>query len=387
METSAYLYFMKYLIKTLLATGSILAGLFFIPGQAQESAHALAKEPENYISTTKTTNCFTLSESGQTAPLVVSNDEFPGVIRITGLVQEDLQKVTTYKPDLIVGKIPGSNAIIIVGTLGKSSLIEELVKQHKIDVSDLIGKWESSLMVVVDEPFTGVGKALVIAGSDKRGTIFGLLELSRNLGVSPWYWWADVPVRVQKSLYVRCGRYVTAEPKVKYRGIFLNDEVPALSGWSRTTFGGFNHKFYEKVFELILRLKGNFLWPAMWGSAFFDDDPLNGPLADEYGIVIGTSHHEPMGRAHDEWRRYGSGPWDYRKNSKVLAEYWKGGVERIKNWETLVTIGMRGDGDEPMSEESNIAVLEKIVRDQRSINIPMALHAHSINEILVLQFL
>jgi hypothetical protein len=208
---------------------------------------------------------------------------------------------------------------------------------------------------------------LVIAGSDKRGTIYGIYELSEQTGVSPWYYWADVPVKKQTDLYVKPGTYTDGEPAVRYRGIFLNDEAPALSGWAQETFGGFNSRFYAKVFELILRLKGNFLWPAMWGNAFYDDDPLNGPLADEYGIVTGTSHHEPLGRAHDEWRRYGEGAWNYDKNPETLRKFWRSGMERMKDWERLVTVGMRGDGDEPMSRESNVALLQKIVKDQRKI--------------------
>ena len=187
------------------------------------------------------------------------------------------------------------------------------------------------------------------------------------MGVSPWYYWADVPVRKSEKIFIKPGKFTAGEPAVKYRGIFLNDEAPALSGWSKATFGGFNHLFYEKVFELILRLKGNFIWPAMWGNAFYDDDPENGPLADKMGIVIGTSHHEPMGRAHAEWSKYGTGKWDYSKNQQVLAEFWRSGFERMKNYETVVTLGMRGDGDEPMSEESNIKLLEKIVKEQRNI--------------------
>ncbi len=213
----------------------------------------------------------------------------------------------------------------------------------------------------------GVKQALVIAGSDKRGTIFGIYDLSEKIGVSPWYWWADVPVKQQQNLYVLPGIHTQGEPAVKYRGIFINDEAPALSGWVFEKFGGFNHKFYKNVFELILRLKGNYLWPAMWGRAFYDDDPLNPQLADEYGVVIGTSHHEPCMRAHDEWRRYGKGPWNYEKNEDVLRDFWKEGISRMGSYESLVTVGMRGDGDEAMSAESNIALLEKIVADQREI--------------------
>jgi hypothetical protein len=156
-------------------------------------------------------------------------------------------------------------------------------------------------------------------------------------------------------------------PAVKYRGIFINDEAPCLSEWSKATFGGFNHLFYEKVFELLLRHKSNFIWPAMWGNAFYDDDSLNAVVADQYGIVIGTSHHEPMGRAHDEWRRYGKGKWNYDSNEVQLKKFWENGIRRLRNYESIVTVGMRGDGDMPMSRESNTSLLERIVTDQRTI--------------------
>jgi hypothetical protein len=161
-----------------------------------------------------------------------------------------------------------------------------------------------------------VSRALVIAGATSGDHL--RLTTSEQIGVSPWYWWADVPVRHREALYVRAGRHLRGEPAVKYRGIFLNDEAPALSGWTREKFGGFNSKFYVHVFELLLRLRANFLWPAMWGNAFNDDDPLNPKLADEYGVVIGTSHHEPLMRAHDEWRRYGRGHGDDEPRRVIL---------------------------------------------------------------------
>jgi hypothetical protein len=207
----------------------------------------------------------------------------------------------------------------------------------------------------------------VIAGSDKRGTIYGIYDLSREIGVSPWYWWADVPVRHAATVVVKAERLIVGEPKVKYRGIFINDEAPAFSGWSREKFGGINHHVYEHVFELILRLKGNYLWPAMWGNAFADDDSLNAKLADEYGVVMGTSHHEPMTRAQQEWHRYGQGPWNYEQNDSTLRAFWRAGIARMGTRENIVTIGMRGDGDLPMTNGSNIALLERIVSDQRKI--------------------
>jgi hypothetical protein len=152
-------------------------------------------------------------------------------------------------------------------------------------VDTLKGKWEAYRLQVVKNPFKGIDQALVIAGSDRRGTAYGVFTLSSQIGVSPWYYWADVPVKQKQEVYYTGGTWYDA-PAVKYRGIFINNEAPALSGWSKATFGGFNHKFYEKVFELILRMKGNYLWPAMWGSAFNDDDTLNPVLADKYGIVM-----------------------------------------------------------------------------------------------------
>jgi len=305
---------------------------------------------------------FPLLVSGKSVNIVTDIQDDKGVLRAVADLKDDFRKVSGNIPSEVVGK-----QAVIIGTVGKSAMIDRIIQNGQIDGKELKGKNEKYVITTVSNPADGIEKALVIAGSDKRGTIYGIYELSSQIGVSPWYYWADVPVVKQKNLFVKPGSYTDGEPAVRYRGIFLNDEAPALSGWANATFGGFNHQFYEKVFELILRLKGNFLWPAMWGSAFYDDDPLNGTLSDEYGIVIGTSHHEPMGRAHDEWRRYGKGVWNYDKNPEVLRDFWTEGMERMKDFETIVTVGMRGDGDEPMSEKSNIALLEKIVKDQRNI--------------------
>lgn len=322
---------------------------------------------KSFISFTKAKGSFTLAESGKVAPLVLGAEELPGIMRIAGYVQNDLYKVTGEKPELITGHIPASQQIIIAGTLGTSSLVNELIKNQKIDVSDIINKWEATLTQVVENPFPGVKKALVIVGSDKRGTIYGLLDLSKQIGVSPWYFWSDVPVPKQKNLYVKTGRYLSGEPKVKYRGIFLNDEEPALGRWAVKNYGGFNHEFYEKVFELILRLKGNFLWPAMWWASFNSDDPQNPILADEMGIVMSTSHHEPMMRAHAEWKPYGGKDWNYETNSEQLQKFWKEGIQRMGTHESVVTLAMRGDGDMAMSAGTNVALLEKIVANQRQI--------------------
>jgi hypothetical protein len=328
---------------------------------------ALAVETESYVVAEPGDGRFALVSDEQAAPLLLSDEDYPGVIRVARHLQADIERVTTKEPEIITGdKTPGKQ-IILIGTLGKNSLIDRLVREKKIDVVDIADRWETYLVTVVERPFDGVDRALVIAGSDKRGTIFGMFDLSAQIGVSPWYFWADVPVEKRSSLYVLPGRHTRGEPAVKYRGIFINDEAPALAGWVHGNFGKFNHEFYEHVFELVLRLRGNYLWPAMWGRAFYDDDPENPKLANEYGIVIGTSHHEPMMRAHVEWERYGSGAWNYEANELTLREFWAEGVRRMGSNESVVTIGMRGDGDMPMTEGANIALLERIVADQRKI--------------------
>lgn len=321
-----------------------------------------AYDKEQFVFTQKNTSYFPLALDGKPVSIHTDNSDYKGVLRAVNDLKEDLRKVTGNSPQQGATKFT-----LIIGTVGKSPTIDKLIQTGKIEAKDLKSKNEKYIIKTVTAPLEGIDAALVIAGSDKRGTIYGIYELSSQIGVSPWYYWADVPVVNQKNLYVKPGTYTEGEPAVQYRGIFLNDEAPALTGWSKATFGGFNHQFYEKVFELLLRLKGNFLWPAMWGSAFYDDDPLNGPLADEYGIVMGTSHHEPMALAQQDWKRRGEGAWDYTKNGEVLRKFWASGIERAKNWESLITIGMRGDGDEPMSEESNIDLLQKIVKDQRTI--------------------
>jgi hypothetical protein len=310
---------------------------------------------------------FPIISKGRAVSVCVSREDFPGVIRAVNQLKTDLGKISGNEPALRMDVPSGEKYVIMVGTLGKSKLIEQLILSKKLDVSEIKDKWESTLIQVVEKPFPGIKKALVIVGSDKRGTIFGIYDLTAKAGVSPWVWWADMPVKHHENLYVNQLKYILESPKVKYRGIFINDEAPALSGWVTEKFGGFNHQFYEHVFELILRLKGNFLWPAMWGRAFYDDDPLNPELADEYGVVIGTSHHEPMMRAHDEWRRFGSGPWNYQTNPEVLKKFWREGIIRRGNYESLVTVGMRGDGDAPMSQSADISLLEKIIGVQRTI--------------------
>ena len=269
----------------------------------------------------------------------------------------DFEQVTGVKPQR-----GGNDARVVIGTVGSNPQIDQWVKQGLL--KDLKGKTEKYIIKTI-------GKQLVIAGSDKRGTVYGIYELSRQIGVSPWYYWADVPVVKHPELYVKEGEYTDGEPAVRYRGLFLNDEAPCLTTWVKNTFGTNygGHQFYEKVFELILRLKGNYLWPAMWGWAFYADDPENLKTADKMGVMMGTSHHEPMARNHQEYARdrKGWGAWNYSTNKENLDRFFREGIERMKGTDDIVTIGMRGDGDEAMGNGTDTKLLETIIDNQRRI--------------------
>ena len=289
------------------------------------------------------------------ATIGYSQQEYEGVKIAIRNLQTDVQSVLGNSPKLLEGQ---DTTTILIGTIGRNPAIA------KLKLPDLKGKREKFII-------STIGKQIVIAGSDRRGTIYGIYELSRQLGVSPWYWWADVPTRKHKWACVMPGSYTDGEPAVELRGIFLNDEAPCLTSWVRNTFGTRygGHQFYEKVFELILRLKGNMMWPAMWMWSFYADDPENGKLADLMGIMMGTSHHEPMARNHQEYarRRKEWGPWNYQTNQTKLDQFFREGIERMKGTEDIVTIGMRGDGDEAMSETADTKLMERIIANQRKI--------------------
>jgi hypothetical protein len=331
------------------------------------------------VSDNASPNCFPLLRDGNAATLFLDSNDYTGVLRAAGDLQADIKRVAGTKPALTTNLSPAGIAVI-VGTLGKSSFVDNLIKAGKLNADAIAGKWESFIIATVDHPVPGVDQALVIAGSDKRGTIYGIYEISGQIGVSPWYYWADAPAKHHDQLFVRAGEYVQGPPSVKYRGIFLNDEDPDLTLWVREKYGPGAHTkanygagFYTNLFEVILRLKGNYLWPAMWGEAFNDDDTNNPVLADEYGIVMGTSHQEPMGRNQAEWdRNYQStyGSWNYAQIPGAVSNFWRDGITRNKNFERVLTIGLRGANDSPMAEggpEANKALLEQIVVDQRKI--------------------
>ena len=351
--------------------GFLLFGLLWTLAAAAQSRGVLTKD---IISDSAVG--FPLVAAGAATPIYYDTADFPGVTRAIGDLQKDIDSVTGVKPTVQALDPQKTKAYaIVIGTLGKNKTIDRLAASHILDVRDLKGKWESFVITTTNDPKDHNRPILVIAGSDKRGTIYGAYELSEQLGVSPWYWWADVPARKRAAAYVLDGRYASGEPKVKYRGIFINDEAPCFSGWTREKFGGFNSRMYTHMFELLLRLHANFLWPAMWGNAFNEDDPENPRLADEYGIVMGTSHHEPMLRAQREWgkhrKEFGNGEWNYVTNKQGLQDFWRQGLERNKNYESILTMGMRGDGDKAMpdagSAQANFRVLENIMADQRKI--------------------
>ena len=292
-----------------------------------------------------------------------------GVSYAANALVKDIIKVSGSKAILtsdagLKDKDAAGKPTILVGTIGHSAAIDQLIRQKRINGNLLKGKREKFIITVVDGQ-------LVIAGSDRRGTIYGIYELSQQMGVSPWYDWADVPVVHHDSIFVNKGVYTDGEPAVRYRGIFLNDEAPCLTSWVKNTYGTDygDHRFYQRVFELVLRLRGNMMWPAMWGWAFYADDPENEKTADEMGVVMSTSHHEPMARNHQEYarNRKGWGPWNYQKNKENLQKFFREGIERMKGTEQIVTIGMRGDGDEAMSEEADTRLMTNIINDQRKI--------------------
>lgn len=308
-----------------------------------------ANAAEDFVSFKKDNGMIPLT--GSTDTIVYDKAEWKGVVMAINNLRQDLKAVM------------GSEcAPITVATVGKSPIAKKYAKYAKM----LKGKWEQYIIAPLGT------EGLLILGSDKRGTIYGIYELSRQLGVSPWYWMADAPIVKHDEVWVKPGVYTDGEPKVKYRGIFINDEWPSFGIWCNNQFGGVNSKAYSKIFELLLRMKANYFWPAMWASAFNEDDPLNPKVADEMGIVMGTSHHEPMMRAHKEYtkRREEVGAWDYAKNPAGIEKFFTEGIENSKNYENIITIGMRGDGDVAMgtgNDADNMKTLKNVIDAQRRI--------------------
>lgn len=344
-----------------------------------------------------------LADGSSAAPIIVdgSSKEADGIVLNAEAFAGDISLLTGSEPqiykasvsDAAVTGLPGdADTAVIVGT-AEDPLIKKLVEEEILDIariSEITGGYEQYDIQVVDNPLDGVTRAVVITGSDKRGAVYGMYHISQDLaGVSPWYYWGDVPVVRRGSLSFGKEELETTskEPSVRFRGIFLNDEAPSLTSWVKK-FGGYNQDFYDHVYELILRLKGNYLWPAMWSNNFSDDgtelvdgvkDTLaNARHADAWGVIMGTSHHEPMCRAGVEWGRswqdYGDKKdWNFFTNGEAISEFWHEGAARNKDFENVITIGMRGEADSPLVHEDGtkftlaeqIEVLKQAVEAQK----------------------
>lgn len=298
--------------------------------------------------------------------LVCSQDDFSGVVKIANLVADDLRKKVALSVELTSNEdfTSQSENQIIFGTLGKSPKIEKIAGECKIDLSKLTGKSEVYAFYVDD-------KKIVIIGSDKRGTIYGLFHISELLGISPLVNWNCIPVKQEKTFEIANQNLISKEPSVRFRGFFINDEWPACGNWSKKNFGGFNAQMYEQVFELLLRMKGNYLWPAMWSARFSDDGPglANAELADELGVIMGASHHEPCCRAGEEYK-YLRGPnspygdaWNFIKNKDGITKFWEDGLKRSGKFENVITVGMRGEADTAIMQNATLADNINLLRD------------------------
>jgi len=319
---------------------------------------------------------FCVAADGWVAHVLVDPQDSKTVHLGARLFSEDVERVTGQKPELRRDLESVSSLCVIAGTIDHCQFIEELIEKRTIDVSAISGQWESCLMQVVDKPFQGIDRALVVAGSDRRGTVYGLLEISKQMGVSPWYYFADVPPKKRQAVHVKAGRTIVPSPSVKYRGIFINDEMWGLRPWAMNTLApaegkGIGPTTYAKIFELLLRLKANFCWPAMHQQTKpFNCYEQNRVVADEYGIVMGSSHIEPMLRNNmggAEWdREYPDEPWDYVKNRDHIYAYWEKRLRENGQYENVYTLGKRGRDDEAGSDIT-VSVLEEIFADQREI--------------------
>ncbi len=322
-----------------------------------------------------------LVSGGQAVPFLVEAEAHEGVRRVAGKVAEDVRRVSGALPQII--SAPAGEVLVLCATLGASPLADALIAAGKLPEAERIrGKWECWLTALVDAPFEGVDRALVILGSDKRGTIYGLYSLSEHIGVSPLHYWGDAePLTDPEPEITPDFLTVTKEPSVRYRGLFINDEWPCFGSWCMEHFGGVNAEMYDHVFDLLLRLKGNYMWPAMWASVFGEEGPgsANEELADMYGIVVGNSHHEPCLRAGEEFKhsiqrenaRYGT-DWNFVRNREGITRFWADGLKRSGKYEHLITIGMRGEADSAMLGEdsglkANIDYLKDVITTQEAL--------------------
>jgi len=309
--------------------------------------------------------------------ILVDPNEDHAVHRAAMDLVEDVYRVTGRRPELLGAMPPRAEGLVIIGTAQNGQTIKHLGQLGRLDLGRIADASEAYLIQTLREPLDGIGMALVIAGSDRRGAIYGIYTISEAIGVSPWYWWADVPVKIRRVLAIRPLTYRQGPPAVRYRGIFINDEDFGLRPWAARTFdpdlGNIGPKTYAKVFELLLRLKGNLLWPAMHeGTVAFNRLEENRRIAEEFGVIIGSSHCEQMLRNNvDEWHRYGQGDYDYVTNRDGVLRYWEARVKEFARFEGIYTVGMRGIHDSGMpgggTQQQQAARLHQIIADQRQL--------------------
>lgn len=346
------------------------------------SGYSVSAQTSNIKSMATDPKMVSIVSGGKAAAIYIDQkgEDYDGLSIIAKSFAEDVNLVTGILPEVVTDSSKLSDIAIIAGSIGNNAVIDNLISTGKLDVSSINGKWECYKIQVVNNPVSGVNKAIVVVGSDKRGTIYGIYHISEMIGVSPWVYWGDVIPKKQSELTFSDEELnlTSKEPSVKYRGIFLNDEAPSLSSWVKNKFGDYNENFYNKVFELILRLKGNYLWPAMWSNNFSEDGKsnkfANAESADAYGIVMGTSHHEPMCRAGVEWQRIyknysNSNAWDFAKNKEAITKFWDDGIKRNQKFENLITLGMRGENDSSLkgTDQENINNLKNVITTQKDI--------------------
>jgi hypothetical protein len=308
-------------------------------------------------------------------------EAFSGVNKIADKVMHDIDMVFGSSPYASNDRKNLAKNAVIYGTMDHSPMLQELDEKKLINLAEIKGKREVYLFQVVSNPFEGVESALVIAGSDKRGTIYGLFHLSELLDVSPLVDWCGIKPQQKDSFTLEKDmKYISKEPSVRYRGFFINDEWPAFGNWTNKLFGGFNAKMYEHVFELLLRLKGNYMWPAMWSARFSEDGPglANAELADEYGVVMGASHHEPCLRNGEEYKYlrgkdsiYGDA-WNFISNREGITRFWEDGLKRSGKFENVITVGMRGEADTAIMGRKatladNINLLRAVLKTQNKL--------------------
>ncbi|MDY3910203.1 MAG: glycosyl hydrolase 115 family protein [Eubacterium sp.] len=322
---------------------------------------------------------FELVKAGKAAGIYVdkASGDVSGLNHVAQKIKADIELVTGVSPSLDGELTDGFQ--IVAGTIGSSPVIDGMIADGKLDVKAIQGKRECYALRLVENK-------LVVVGTETVATLHGMYHISEKIGVSPWVYWADVmPKKQDEIVFGDDIEFTGKEPSVKFRGFFMNDEWPSLGNFVMNTFGDFNVKFYDAVFDLLLRLKGNYFWPAMWSASLCldggEDDPLaNVKLATDLGITIGNSHHEPLMRSSEEWDKvktdtnnvgYGK-DWNYYTNGEGLYRYWEDGVERNKGFRHMITIGMRGERDTTMlpegsSIQENVELLRKIISDQKEI--------------------